>query len=181
MLGDLRDQASAALEDLRDLARASTRRCSRTKGLFPAVEAQARKAAVPVTVQLGELGRYPPAIESTVYFCVLEALTNVVKYANASGAVISLAQTDGVLTFEVQDDGRGFDSTGSTYGTGLQGMADRLDAVGGGLVVRSSPGTGAWSAARSRCRRAMRSRSSPPRPRSRHPRSRHRERPSTTW
>jgi signal transduction histidine kinase len=57
--------------------------------------------------------------------------------------VVSLAQTDGVLAFEVRDDGRGFDSTGSTYGTGLQGMADRLDAVGGGLLVRSSPGTGA--------------------------------------
>jgi signal transduction histidine kinase len=143
MLGDLRDQASAALEDLRDLARGVYPPLLADKGIFPAVEAQARKAAVPVTVQPGELGRYPPAIESTVYFCVLEALNNVVKYANASGAVVSLAQTDGVLAFEVQDDGRGFDSTGSTYGTGLQGMADRLDAVGGGLVVRSSPGTGA--------------------------------------
>jgi signal transduction histidine kinase len=54
-----------------------------------------------------------------------------------------LAQTDGVLTFEVQDDGRGFETAGSTYGTGLQGMADRLDAVGGSLTIRSSPGTGA--------------------------------------
>jgi signal transduction histidine kinase len=143
MLGDLRDQASAALEDLRDLARGVYPPLLADKGLFAAVEAQARKAALPVEVQPGELGRYPPAIESSVYFCVLEALNNVVKYANASGAVVSLAQTDGVLTFEVQDDGRGFDSTGSTYGTGLQGMADRLDAVGGGLVVRSSPGTGA--------------------------------------
>jgi signal transduction histidine kinase len=143
MLGDLRDQASAALEDLRDLARGVYPPLLADKGLFAAVEAQARKAAVPVEIQPGQLSRYPPAIESTVYFCVLEALNNVVKYADASGAVVSLAQTDGVLAFEVRDDGRGFDSTGSTYGTGLQGMADRLDAVGGGLLVRSSPGTGA--------------------------------------
>jgi signal transduction histidine kinase len=142
MLGDLRDQATAALEDLRDLARGVYPPLLADKGLSAALEAQARKAAVAVEVQPGVLGRYPPDIESTVYFCVLEALNNVVKYADARGAVVSLGQTDGVLTFEVQDDGRGFDTAGSNYGTGLQGMADRLDAVGGRLIIRSSPGTG---------------------------------------
>jgi signal transduction histidine kinase len=143
MLGDLRDQASAALEDLRDLARGVYPPLLADKGLVAALEAQARKAAVAVEVQPGELGRYPQDIESTVYFCVLEALNNVVKYADARGAVVSLAQTEGVLTFEVHDDGRGFDTTSSSYGTGLQGMADRLDAVGGNLIVRSAPGAGA--------------------------------------
>jgi signal transduction histidine kinase len=143
MLGDLRDQASTALEDLRDLARGVYPPLLADKGLFAALEAQARKGTVPVEVERSELVRYPPDIESTVYFCVLEALNNVAKYADARVAVVSLAQTNGVLTFEVQDNGRGFDSAGSTYGTGLQGMADRLDAVGGRLTVRSSPGTGA--------------------------------------
>jgi signal transduction histidine kinase len=142
-LGDLRDQASAALENLRDLARGVYPPLLADKGLFAALDAQARKAGVAVEVQPSDLGRYAPDVESTVYFCVLEALNNVVKYADARGAVVSLAQTDGVLTFEVQDDGRGFDTARSTYGTGLQGMADRLDAVGGSLIVRSSPGSGA--------------------------------------
>jgi signal transduction histidine kinase len=143
MLSDLRDQASYALEDLRDLARGVYPPLLADKGLSAALEAQARKAAVPVEVEPGEISRYPHDIESTVYFCVLEALNNVAKYADARCAVVSLSQTDGVLTFEVQDDGRGFDAAGSTYGTGLQGMADRLDAVGGSLIVRSSLGTGA--------------------------------------
>jgi signal transduction histidine kinase len=143
MLHDLQDQASAALEDLRDLARGVYPPLLADKGLTAALDAQARKAAVAVEVQHDEVGRYPQEVESTVYFCVLEALNNVAKYAEARGAVVSLAQTDGVLTFEVRDEGRGFDATAATYGTGLQGMADRLDAVGGSLVVRSSPGTGA--------------------------------------
>jgi signal transduction histidine kinase len=131
------------LEDLRDLARGVYPPLLADKGLSAALEAQARKAAVAVEVQHDGIGRYPPDIESTVYFCVVEALNNVAKYAETRGAVVSLSQTDGVLTFEVRDEGRGFDAGGTTYGTGLQGMADRLDAVGGNLIVRSSPGTGA--------------------------------------
>jgi signal transduction histidine kinase len=67
----------------------------------------------------------------------------VAKYAEAQDAVVAVSQTNGTLTFEVSDNGRGFDAAGGTYGTGLQGMADRLDAVGGNLTVRSTPGTGA--------------------------------------
>jgi signal transduction histidine kinase len=133
-LVELRDQASAALEDLRDLARGIYPPLLADKGLFAALEAQARKSAVAVQVRQD--------IESTVYFCTLEALNNVAKYARAGQAVVSLAQTDSLLTFEVHDDGRGFDTAGMTYGTGLQGMADRLDAVGGRLSVRSAPGEG---------------------------------------
>jgi signal transduction histidine kinase len=78
-----------------------------------------------------------------VYFCVLEALNNVAKYAQATAASVSLSRTDGLLVFEVRDDGLGFDAGDTTYGTGLQGMADRLDAVGGRLTVRSVLGSGA--------------------------------------
>ncbi|MDP9242085.1 MAG: sensor histidine kinase, partial [Actinomycetota bacterium] len=69
-------------------------------------------------------------------------LQNVAKYAKATRAEIRLADADGHLTFEVKDDGAGFDTTATSYGTGLQGMADRLDAIGGTLDVRSALGRG---------------------------------------
>jgi signal transduction histidine kinase len=141
-LRELQAQASTALEDLRDLARGIYPPLLADKGLAAALEAQARKAVVPVDVQAGDVGRYPQEIESAVYFSVLEALNNVAKYARASRATISLSRRDGVLGFEVRDDGLGFDAGSTTYGTGLQGMADRLDAIGGSLRVQSRPGDG---------------------------------------
>ncbi len=131
-----------ALEDLRDLARGIYPPLLADKGLAAALEAQARKAAVPTTVTADRVGRYQQDVEATVYFCALEALQNINKYANATGATIRLARSNGALTFEVSDDGVGFDTTSTTYGTGLQGMADRLDAVGGSLSVRSARGSG---------------------------------------
>ncbi len=95
-----------------------------------------------MTVDSEALGRYPREVESTLYFCALEALNNVAKYAEASAARVHLAQEDGHVSFEVSDDGRGFDPDATGYGTGLQGMADRLAALGGTLRVRSSPGAG---------------------------------------
>jgi histidine kinase/DNA gyrase B/HSP90-like ATPase len=81
-------------------------------------------------------------VESAIYFCSLEALNNVAKYAQATRATIDLAQQDGRLRFTVHDDGAGFDMMTTSYGTGLQGMADRLDAIGGSIRVDSAPGTG---------------------------------------
>ncbi len=77
-----------------------------------------------------------------MYFCTLEALNNVAKYAEAATTTITLAQENGRLTFTVRDDGKGFDLDASERGTGLQGMADRLDALGGELQVESRPGRG---------------------------------------
>jgi signal transduction histidine kinase len=77
-----------------------------------------------------------------VYFSVLEALQNVAKYAEASGATVTLGEADGRLAFSVMDDGRGFDPVSTAYGTGLQGIADRLEVVGGTLLVRSAAGGG---------------------------------------
>jgi hypothetical protein len=89
------------------------------------------------------IGRYAQDVESAIYFRTLEALNNVAKYAEATRAIVRVSQQDGHVAFAVEDDGRGFDATATSYGTGLQGMADRLDAVGGELHVESSPGTGA--------------------------------------
>jgi len=141
-LDELSGDATGALEDLRDLARGIYPPLLADRGLAEALEAQARKSAIPVEVETNGTVRYPREIESAVYFCVLEALNNVAKYAEASGAAVRLASHDGALTFSVQDDGRGFEPESTTYGTGLQGMADRLDAVGGSLGVESSPEAG---------------------------------------
>ncbi len=142
MLEDMQAQTDEALEDLRDLARGIYPPLLADKGLSAALEAQARKAAVPTTVEADGTDRYEQDTEATVYFCALEALQNVAKYANATHARIHLAWSNGMLTFAVQDDGDGFDPGSTPYGTGLQGMADRLDAVGGSLVVTSEPGRG---------------------------------------
>ena len=77
-----------------------------------------------------------------MYFCCLEALNNVLKYADASVATIRLTASDSELAFEVADDGGGFDPSSAPRGTGLEGMADRLDAIGGTLDVRSLVGVG---------------------------------------
>ena len=80
-------------------------------------------------------------MESAVYFSCLEALQNAAKYARASRATIALARDPGRLRFQVADDGVGYAAT-TSYGTGLQGMADRLDAIGRSLEIRSTPGSG---------------------------------------
>jgi signal transduction histidine kinase len=142
LLADIQSETTEALETLRDLARGIYPPLLADKGLAAALEAQARKAAVPVAVSTDGVGRYPQELEAVAYFCSLEALQNVAKYANATRAVIRLSEVDGRLVFEIEDDGSGFDPSITSYGTGLQGMADRLDAVRGSLSVRSAPGEG---------------------------------------
>jgi signal transduction histidine kinase len=140
--------ANDALENLRDLARGIYPPLLADRGLPAALEAQARRGSVPVQFETDGVGRYPQEVESAAYFCVLEALNNVAKYADASRAKIQLSERDGRLTFEVADDGAGFDVEETSSGTGLQGMADRLDAIGGTLEVRSEPGGGTTVAGR---------------------------------
>jgi signal transduction histidine kinase len=142
LLETIQGSATAALEDLRDLARGIYPPLLADQGLPAALEAQARKAAVPTTVEAGAIGRYPREVEAAIYFCALEALNNVAKYAGASRATVRLSQQNGRLTFSVEDDGRGFELGAADRGTGLQGMADRLEAIGGELAIESAPGRG---------------------------------------
>jgi signal transduction histidine kinase len=135
-------EAAEALEDLRDLARGIYPPLLADKGLVAALEAQSRKAPIAVTVEAGVVGRFPQEQEAAVYFCALEALQNVAKYSGSAEAIVRLAEHDGNLVFDVIDHGRGFDPSTRSYGTGLQGMADRLSALGGSLEVRTSPGAG---------------------------------------
>jgi signal transduction histidine kinase len=152
MLAELRQDAVGAVADLRDLARGIYPPLLASKGLVAALEAQAGKAPVPTTVTADGVGRYPQDLEAAVYFCVLEALQNVAKYAGASHAEVRLATSGGDLRFEVADDGAGFDPETKAYGTGLQGMTDRLHAHGGSLTVRSAPGAGTTLLGRLPCR-----------------------------
>jgi signal transduction histidine kinase len=138
----LQNAANEALDELRDLARGIYPPLLADKGLEAALEAQARKSPTPVVVETGPLGRYARDVESAVYFCALEALNNVSKYADASRAIVRLAQSNGQLTFSVTDDGRGFDPATTGRGTGLQGIADRLDAIGGAFEIVTAPGSG---------------------------------------
>jgi signal transduction histidine kinase len=135
-------EAQEALENVRDLARGIYPPLLQDAGLVAALQAQARKSPLPVSVETDGISRYPQEQEAAVYFCTLEALQNVAKYAGATQVVVRLREEDGHITFEVTDDGAGFDPKLKGYGTGLQGMADRLAALAGELVVTSSPGTG---------------------------------------
>jgi adenylate cyclase len=142
LLGQLQGDAQAALEDLRDLAHGIYPPLLADKGLLVALEAQARRSPVPVSVWSDGVVRYAPEIEAATYFSVLEALQNIGKYAEASHAVVRLGQDGGWLTFTVEDDGRGFDPAVTARGSGLHGMADRLAALGGEIDVSSRPGVG---------------------------------------
>ena len=142
LLGDLQGGLGDALETLRDLARGIYPPLLADKGLASALEAQSRKASMPVRVETDGIGRYSQEFEAAVYFCVLEALQNASKYAEASDVTVRLWQENGDLLFSVADDGRGFDQETTPLGTGLQNMSDRLAALGGTLDIRSRPGGG---------------------------------------
>jgi signal transduction histidine kinase len=148
MLQEAKAETQSALDDLRDLARGIYPPLLADKGLAAALDGQARKSPIPVEIEPVGIGRYAPETEAAVYFSCLEALQNVAKYANASKATVRLAQANGNLTFEVADDGRGFDAAAVGHGSGLQGIADRLAALGGEVTIRSGPGHGTTVAGR---------------------------------
>ncbi|HVA09179.1 MAG TPA: histidine kinase, partial [Acidimicrobiales bacterium] len=127
----LKHDADEALETLRDLARGIYPPLLADKGLAAALQSQAAKATLPVHVDADGVGRYPQETEAALYFCTLEALQNVQKYAEASAVAVRLLEEGKQLVVEVADDGRGFDVTTVTRGAGLTNMEDRLDALGG--------------------------------------------------
>jgi signal transduction histidine kinase len=132
-----------AIDEVRSLARGIYPAALADRGLADALRAAALRSPLPATVLVTGVGRYSREIETTAYFCCLEALQNAAKHANgASAAVIELSD-DGSLRVEVRDDGAGFDVATVDHGAGLVNMRDRLSAVGGELATESSPGRGA--------------------------------------
>jgi signal transduction histidine kinase len=138
----LRAQVDDTVAALRELASGIYPSVLEARGIVAALEAQTQSVPVPVTIEGDGLGRYPIESEATAYFCCLEALQNVAKYAWASHARVSLAERDGELGFSVRDDGRGFDPDTTPFGSGLRNIADRVGAAQGTVTVESAPGAG---------------------------------------
>ena len=134
------EELTAASTELRELARGIHPAVLTDRGLAPAVTALAARASVPVEIVELPDDRAPMAAEAAAYFTVAEALTNVAKYARATQATIRVAKEDGALVVEVRDDGVG--GARASTGSGLSGLADRVDAVDGTLTVTSPPGEG---------------------------------------
>ena len=140
LLERLGEELSEASAELRELARGIHPAVLTERGLGAAVDALATRAPVPVEVLEVPDARLAPTIEAAAYFTIAEALTNVAKYAQASRATVRVAQVDSELVVEVADDGVGGASAGR--GSGLSGLADRVEACDGALTVKSPPGTG---------------------------------------
>ncbi len=132
------DQAKRSLAELRDLVRGIYPAILIDRGLDAALSALAGRSSVPVTVTVHIKGRFHELIESTAYFVVAEALTNIAKHSGASDASVLLAQEQGMLIIEVTDSGCG----GATIvpGGGLAGLQSRLAALDGTLTITSPPG-----------------------------------------
>ncbi len=134
------EELGAASAELRELARGIHPAVLTERGLGPALDALASRAPVPVEIVGVPEDRLPPACETTAYFTVAEALTNVAKYANASHASVSFERVGDDIALEIRDDGvGGADAAG---GSGLAGLADRVGACEGTFAVDSPPGKG---------------------------------------
>ncbi|MFF3468303.1 histidine kinase [Streptomyces sp. NPDC002619] len=135
-----RAQLLEATAELRELARGLHPMVLAQSGLEPALGALADRSAIPVQLHVAGAGRLPRDVEATAYYVICEALTNAARHSGASVVVVDVASVDGGLRVEVTDDGRGGARPGP--GMGLQGLADRLAALGGELRVDSPSGGG---------------------------------------
>jgi PAS domain S-box-containing protein len=134
------EELAQALEELRELARGIHPAVLSDRGLEPAIESLAGRTPVPVqyTIELDE--RLPEPVEAAAYYVVAEALTNAAKHARASEVTVRIERDDGFARIEVADDGIG--GAGADGGSGLRGLADRVEALGGRLALDSPHGEG---------------------------------------
>jgi PAS domain S-box-containing protein len=133
------NELDLALAELRELARGLHPAALTEQGLGAAITAAVQRLSIEVDISVPDV-RLPENIEATVYYIVLEALTNVARHAEATQARVTIQLDDDVLRFEITDDGRGGADPAS--GTGILGLRDRAEAVGGTLFVISPPGKG---------------------------------------
>jgi signal transduction histidine kinase len=142
LLTEADDELGHALEELRELARGIHPAALTTHGLATALAGLTERAPVPVQVTRSPSERLPEAVEAAIYYLVAEAITNVAKYAQATHASVAVdrAESDACVTVVVEDDGVGGADPGK--GTGLVGLADRIEALGGRLDIDSPPGRG---------------------------------------
>jgi signal transduction histidine kinase len=133
-------EVADVLAELLELARGLHPAVLTDSGLRPALRALARRSGVPVSLDVQVKGRLPEPVEVAAYYAVAEALTNIAKYAGASAAEVEAIARDGVLHVSVRDDGRGGADFGR--GSGLAGLKDRIEALGGRISLHSPPGAG---------------------------------------
>jgi signal transduction histidine kinase len=146
-MAELRGKLSHAVQgltgvvnDLQELSRGIHPALLSKGGLVPALKTLARRSAVPVELDLDPVPRLPERVEVAIYYTAAEALANVVKHANASVVYVTLSVTGAAIRLSVRDDGGG----GADYGkgSGLIGLKDRVETLGGRLTVVSSPEEG---------------------------------------
>jgi len=138
LLAQALEYARAGLRELRELAAGMHPSVLTNRGLRAAVDALAQRSPVPVAVQVPD-GRHPPHVEAAAYFVVAEAITNTAKHAAAQGIRVEIAERDGSLVVDIGDDGRG---GADPRGNGLQGIRDRVEAIGGSFRLDSPAGRG---------------------------------------
>jgi signal transduction histidine kinase len=138
LVTEAHDEAKAALSDLRGLVRGIHPAILTDRGLDAALSAVVARSPVPVSLHVDVSPRPPAAVESTAYFVVSEALANVAKHAHATKASVSIARQGDRLVADVTDDGVG--GADASTGGGLQGLADRVSALGGRMHVLSPAG-----------------------------------------
>jgi signal transduction histidine kinase len=131
---------SIVFEELREISRGIHPAILSEGGLGPALRALARRSPVPVELDLHGEGRLPESVVVGAYYIVSEAVTNAVKHAHASVVNVELDARDGIARLAIRDDGIGGADPG--HGSGLIGLRDRIDALGGTLEIISPPGNG---------------------------------------
>ena len=134
------DELISILDELREISRGVHPAILSQNGLGAALRSLARRASVPTALDIGEIGRLPPPVEAAAYYVVSEALTNAVKYANATVVHVDLGVKDTTLRLSIDDDGDG--GADPAHGSGIIGLIDRVDALGGKLTLRSPLGEG---------------------------------------
>jgi signal transduction histidine kinase len=134
------DELTGVVEDLREIARGIHPVILSEGGLGPALRTLARRAAIAVELEVPALGRLPEPVEVAAYYVCSEALTNATRHARASVVSIALEERDGCLHLSIRDDGAG--GADPARGSGLIGLRDRVEALGGSLEVSSPPGEG---------------------------------------
>jgi signal transduction histidine kinase len=137
---EAREALAAALDELRELTQGIHPTILAERGLPVALDELCHRAALPARLQLDLDRRLPDQVESAAYYVVSEALTNAAKHSHASEVQVKATRTGELLTVEVADDGIGGAAPGT--GSGLRGLADRVEALGGTLTVSSPPGRG---------------------------------------
>ncbi len=142
-LRSAREELEAAIDDLRELARGLHPPLLARRGLAAAVRAGAARSTTPIELDLRIDGRIPPAVEAAAYYVCAEAVTNATKHADAGSVWVTIVQEEDVLAVDVRDDGRGgarIDAVPDA--SGLSGLRDRVEALGGRFDVESPPGKG---------------------------------------